>query len=136
MSTAANTQETEAPRMIAGVNLQKLKDDDLRELSQHIETEISARRQKATTELVAEFRAKAEKIGLDPVTVAALFAPRAPSRARRGSGDKRGTVAAKYRNPANPAQTWAGRGVKPAWIELGPDKKPLAKFRIPEPPAQ
>jgi DNA-binding protein H-NS len=28
----------------------------------------------------------------------------------------RGTVAPKYRNPGNPAETWAGRGLKPRWL--------------------
>jgi DNA-binding protein H-NS len=31
--------------------------------------------------------------------------------ARRGS-----VVAPKYRNPDNPAETWAGRGLKPRWM--------------------
>ena len=26
-------------------------------------------------------------------------------------------VAAKYRNPANPEQTWTGRGVSPSWVQ-------------------
>lgn len=26
-------------------------------------------------------------------------------------------VAPKYRNPANPEQTWSGRGVSPAWVQ-------------------
>jgi DNA-binding protein H-NS len=37
----------------------------------------------------------------------------------RGKGVRsgpRGTVAPKYRNPENPAETWAGRGLKPRWI--------------------
>jgi DNA-binding protein H-NS len=29
---------------------------------------------------------------------------------------RRGTVAPKYRNPANAAETWAGRGLKPRWL--------------------
>lgn len=29
---------------------------------------------------------------------------------------KRGKVKPKYRNPANPSQTWAGRGLSPAWF--------------------
>ena len=33
--------------------------------------------------------------------------------ARRGA---RGAVAPKYRNPDNPAETWAGRGLKPRWL--------------------
>jgi len=33
-----------------------------------------------------------------------------------GRGGLRGAVAPKYRNPANPAETWAGRGLKPKWL--------------------
>jgi DNA-binding protein H-NS len=35
------------------------------------------------------------------------------ARAGRGS---RGAIAPKYRNPENPAETWAGRGLKPRWL--------------------
>jgi DNA-binding protein H-NS len=35
-----------------------------------------------------------------------------PSKAARGYG----AVAPKYRNPENPAETWAGRGLKPRWL--------------------
>jgi DNA-binding protein H-NS len=28
----------------------------------------------------------------------------------------RGPVAPKYRNPANPSETWAGRGLRPRWL--------------------
>ena len=31
-------------------------------------------------------------------------------------GGARGKVAAKYQNPDNPAETWAGRGLKPRWL--------------------
>jgi DNA-binding protein H-NS len=31
-------------------------------------------------------------------------------------GGMRGSVAPKYRNPDNPAETWAGRGLKPRWL--------------------
>jgi DNA-binding protein H-NS len=37
----------------------------------------------------------------------------------RGKGVRsgpRGAVAPKYRNPANPAETWAGRGLQPRWL--------------------
>jgi DNA-binding protein H-NS len=29
-----------------------------------------------------------------------------------------GPVAPKYRNPENPSETWAGRGLKPRWLAL------------------
>jgi DNA-binding protein H-NS len=34
----------------------------------------------------------------------------------RGRGGVRGAVAPKYRNPDNPSETWAGRGLKPRWL--------------------
>jgi DNA-binding protein H-NS len=33
-----------------------------------------------------------------------------------GRGGARGSVAPKYRNPENPAETWAGRGLRPRWL--------------------
>jgi DNA-binding protein H-NS len=33
-----------------------------------------------------------------------------------GRGGLRGAVPPKYRNPENPAETWAGRGLKPRWL--------------------
>ena len=33
-----------------------------------------------------------------------------------GRGGARGAVAPKYRNPENPAETWAGRGLRPRWL--------------------
>jgi DNA-binding protein H-NS len=33
-----------------------------------------------------------------------------------GRGGPRGSVAPKYRNPENPGETWAGRGLKPRWL--------------------
>lgn len=35
----------------------------------------------------------------------------------------------KYRNPANPEQTWTGRGKKPGWLKQAADPEAL---RIPE----
>jgi DNA-binding protein H-NS len=37
-------------------------------------------------------------------------------RAMTGRGGPRGKVAPKYRNPENPSETWAGRGLKPRWL--------------------
>jgi DNA-binding protein H-NS len=31
-------------------------------------------------------------------------------------GGVRGKVEPKYRNPENPAETWAGRGLRPRWL--------------------
>jgi DNA-binding protein H-NS len=41
-------------------------------------------------------------------------------------------VKAKYRNPANPAETWSGRGVCPKWLQAILDSgAKLDDFRVP-----
>lgn len=40
-----------------------------------------------------------------------IFGARAPRKTRRT-----GTVAPKFQNPADPAQTWSGRGKRPRWF--------------------
>jgi len=55
-------------------------------------------------------------------TVAELFgtpagrATRAPRKASPTKGRKLGKVPPKYRNPANPKETWTGRGKQPRWM--------------------
>jgi DNA-binding protein H-NS len=62
------------------------------------------------------------------------------SRYRGGKGAKgmrggvRGSVAPKYRNPDNPAETWAGRGLKPRWLAAAlKSGKKLEHFAIAAP---
>ncbi|HEY5781127.1 MAG TPA: H-NS histone family protein [Lysobacter sp.] len=43
-------------------------------------------------------------------------APAAARSAGRTPGKPLGKVAAKYRNPANPGETWTGRGKQPRWL--------------------
>jgi DNA-binding protein H-NS len=43
----------------------------------------------------------------------------------------RGKVAPKFRNPENPGETWAGRGLKPRWLAAAiKSGKKLEDFRI------
>jgi DNA-binding protein H-NS len=42
--------------------------------------------------------------------------PAAARSAGRKPGKPLGKVAAKYRNPANPGETWTGRGKQPRWL--------------------
>ncbi|HSR65690.1 MAG TPA: H-NS histone family protein [Xanthomonadaceae bacterium] len=65
-------------------------------------------------------RALAEAEGY---SIAELFGAGAPA-AKGGAakprtttaGRKLGKVAARYRNPANPKETWTGRGMQPRWL--------------------
>ena len=48
---------------------------------------------------------------------AAVREPRAPGKsAAKKTRKPLGKVAPKYRNPANPTETWSGRGKQPRWL--------------------
>jgi DNA-binding protein H-NS len=48
-----------------------------------------------------------------------------------GRGGARGAVAPKYRNPDNPSETWAGRGLTPRWLRAAiKEGKKLDDFAI------
>ena len=50
---------------------------------------------------------------------------------RRGSSLKGRKVAPKYRNPANKSETWAGRGVRPRWLQAALKKgRKIEEFAI------
>jgi DNA-binding protein H-NS len=54
-----------------------------------------------------------------------------------GRGLRMGAVAPKYRNPENPAETWAGRGLKPRWLAAAiKSGKKLENFAIAGPAAK
>lgn len=60
---------------------------------------------------------KAEGLALADVFSAKVpAAPRAKKPARTSGGARGRSVPPKYRNPVDPAQTWAGRGVQPRWF--------------------
>jgi DNA-binding protein H-NS len=49
-------------------------------------------------------------------------------------GGVRGKVEPKYRNPENPSETWAGRGLKPRWLAAAlKSGKKLEEFSIAAP---
>ena len=73
-----------------------------------------AKRERGKNELMEEFRARAEALGLSLGELAA-----GSSKADRPSGKGRPTQspAVKYRNPET-GETWSGRGRAPKWLVL------------------
>lgn len=59
--------------------------------------------------------AKAEGYTVDELFGGARAAPKSAPKARKPAAAPR-KVAPKYRNPANPDETWAGRGQQPRWL--------------------
>ena len=100
---------------------------DLNKLSaKELEALISkARKRKATLgkrKPVAVVRSKLTALArAEGYTIGELFGVgTSPSSTRKpassSKGKKLGKVAPKYRNPANPKETWSGRGMQPRWM--------------------
>lgn len=77
-------------------------------------TPIATVRNKITKFAKAEGYTVEELFGQANGTAKPANAPAKSSRA----GVKLGKVAPKYRNPANPKETWAGRGKQPRWMAV------------------
>ncbi|MEN4902102.1 H-NS histone family protein [Luteimonas sp. TWI1416] len=83
-------------------------------------------RKKLTDLAAAEGYSVAELFG-----TAGAAAPTKAGRTGPAKGRKLGKVPPKYRNPANKAETWTGRGKQPLWLAAQIKKgKKLEEFLI------
>ncbi len=102
---------------------------DLRSLSaKELETLISKAKQQQTKLAkrapVATVRSKLTKLAqAEGYTIAELFGAGGTKRGTKRvakktakPGRKLGKVPPKYHNPANPKETWSGRGKQPRWL--------------------
>ena len=78
---------------------------------------------KTNDKVLSKIVTLAKEAGLTAADIAkALGANKSTKSAKATRVVKKGAlagkkVAAKYRNPANPEQTWTGRGVSPSWVQ-------------------
>jgi DNA-binding protein H-NS len=71
--------------------------------------------EQATKPGIAQLQAVIRKYGLTPADVETAM--KGSDLLQRKRGVPKGTrLRPKYRNPENSSQTWAGRGLKPAWL--------------------
>ena len=89
------------------INLKTLSVEELKSLQKSIVDEIDSRGKEERQKLVQEFRDKAKAMG---ISLEELL------NEHKGKVRATGKVAAKYANPANPEQTWTGRGKRPLWV--------------------
>ena len=78
---------------------------------------------KTNDKVLSKIVTMAKEAGLTAADIAKALGATKPSKAAKAPRvAKKGAlagkkVAPKYRNPANPEQTWTGRGVSPAWVQ-------------------
>src|SRR5689334_3910855 len=103
-------------RQPAGIDLEGMSDEQLRELMQQVKETLSQR----VTQRLDEYRQLAREAGFEVMLRRVGGKPEQRKRRRNPGNDADGRkreVAPKFRNPDNPAETWAGRGRKPKWVE-------------------
>jgi len=88
------------------MNIDELTIPELKALSERCGERIDQIKDSEIKKLRDEFKAKAETLGMTASGVLAFDAKK-----RRAAGKP------KYRNPADPAQTWTGRGKRPGWAK-------------------
>ncbi|HEX5360235.1 MAG TPA: H-NS histone family protein [Fluviicoccus sp.] len=75
---------------------------------------ISARKDEELQKTYQEFAEKARALGMTVDQILAVGAK--GGRGKAAPATEKKPVAIRYRNPANPAETWTGRGKQPRWL--------------------
>lgn len=99
------------------IDLHTLSLKELKDLQSSVVKAIAGFEDRKKSEARAELEARARELGFSLSDLAAA----------NGASRKRTSAAPKYANPANPAETWTGRGRKPRWFS-----EALARGRNPE----
>jgi len=94
-------------------DLESLPDEELEELIEKAQAVLAKRVQSR----IEELRLLARRAGFE-VSVSRIGEPQGDGRrARRvAAAPGKKPVAAKYRNPDKPSETWSGRGREPKWL--------------------
>lgn len=97
------------------IDLNKLSLKELKDLQSQVAKAINGFEDRRKKEALAELEEKARTLGFSLAELTGVSSIR-----------KRSPATAKYANPADPADTWSGRGRKPRWFEaaLSAGKKP------------
>ena len=88
------------------IDLSGLSADELAALAERAHSERQAVIERTKSELRERFSKEAEAAGFTLDEIVGVTKKRT-----------RAKPPAKYRNPANPAQMWSGRGKKPVWMQ-------------------
>jgi DNA-binding protein H-NS len=94
--------------MVDTVDLGDYSINDLHKLAERVQKEIQSKEQAQILELRKRMEEMAGQLGMTPEDVLTYDARKKTSKT---------PSKVKYRNPANPEQTWTGRGKRPRWLQ-------------------
>ena len=92
----------------------------IRKQRELLDKKEQALKSKSHDKVLVKIVAMAKEAGLTAADINKALSAGKPAKASKVA--KKGAlagkkVAPKYRNPANPEQTWTGRGVSPTWVQ-------------------
>lgn len=108
---------------MVNIDLSQYSLDELSQVEALVRQERQKRREQQEESLYRDIREKISALGISPDDLVK----------RLGASGKgsRGKVAPQYRDPANPANTWTGRGRKPVWVQAWLDQgRSIDELRI------
>lgn len=88
------------------IDLNSLSLKELKDLHGQVSRAITTFEDRKKREAVAKLEEEAKRLGFNLSDLTDVASSR-----------KRGSAPPKYANPADPSQTWTGRGRKPKWME-------------------
>lgn len=94
--------------------VRELDEPGLRALQDLVVRALEERRQRRLAEARERLEAVAAEYG---VSLAEVAGSAKPAPVLPASGVRRSPRKRKFRNPANPEQTWSGAGRRPKWVE-------------------
>ena len=112
----------------------------IRKQRELLDKKEQALKSKSHDKVLVKIVALAKEAGLTAADINKALSSGKPTKAGKTSKTaKKGAlagkkVAPKYRNPANPEQTWTGRGVSPTWVQALKAAGTLDSALIPQAP--
>lgn len=96
------------------VDLKGMTPKQLEKLAADVAKEIEMRASKQRDAAIKAAKKVAKDHGFD---LSELLDAAPKQRGRKKTAAKKAPLPPKYKNPANPAQTWSGRGRRPEWFK-------------------
>lgn len=93
------------------IDLSNLNYNQLADLRKQVEVELVRRKEQEKNQLLQDIQARAAESGFSLSELLALAAG-----GKKAGAAKKTAGVAQFANPANPEQTWTGRGRKPQWV--------------------
>jgi DNA-binding protein H-NS len=89
----------------------------IRKQRELLDKKEQALKSKSHDKVLSKIVAMAKEAGLSAADITKALSSGKPTKAAKKGSLAGKKVAPKYRNPANPEQTWTGRGVSPTWVQ-------------------